>query len=528
MAVDYLQTSPPALDPAPTARADLILASQMDAWVADHAMSSDALLMQESSETLPNPQLPPPPTEFKTPAIPNEMRHLDQVPSVSVAVQLPATPREFPPDVATPRSDAVLMMLSKSSPSSPAQGDEYFPSSAMHDFDTPVPSGEESALPDPALPPPPTHLEMPAIPTYLKHLDETTNPSVIVQPPATPMETIVTDPVVDETHDQTGNSGAPSSENVVDRHTPAFGHSSSVSERKFPDPSLPPPPTNLPVPDILLEIKGIDEEVSESVIVQAPSTPLESPPDLGSPIEPIGIPPAGSEKSVDDIMDHPQHPQQVDTTPTRPPVADGPPETLSSGVPPSISMIVEPPTSPPPSQSTTARSARMTSPALNAARRLPLSARIGALRRSASGSSPPPDVTSPPTFVTALSPVTSPLKTKPIWSDSSVDAIVPTTHAIAERMSLDPPDTEPEQPELAPLKVSSPLEPSVEKIPSTSVDEDEEHLPSAAISSSDQEPTGDKMDEDVPAIDEPTSESIADTPTDVYDHERHSSPAAHR
>ncbi|KAF8306728.1 hypothetical protein DL93DRAFT_2159825 [Clavulina sp. PMI_390] len=314
-----------------------------DETPTDHVVDITSSPPTESTALpLPDPTLPPQPTEFKTPAIPPHMRHLyPPEPSTSLDVQPAVSPK-----------------LVKSSSS-------LFADEEPIDFNPPE-------LPDPTLPPPPTHLPPPSIPSSLKVLsdEEQRDPSVVAEPPATPLDL---EPPV-PSWKLSGDDGMGSDDAVL------------------PDPRAPPPPTHLPMPDVALPV----EPSSSSVVVQPPS-PHEVEPEPRSATNSSDL--ATEEHALETSE------RLMSMSPERQVAPDiefnSDVEDDEAEFPTASSTTAMPPNSPPPEHSTPDRAARMTSPALTAARRMPLSARIETLRKvsgSVSGSSPP------------SSPVTSPVK----------------------------------------------------------------------------------------------------------------------
>lgn len=306
-----------------------------------------------------------------------------------------------------------------------------------------APLEQLQSLPDPKAPLAPTHLEIPDIPDEIKEMSNESPISVRAEPPQTPLEL----PSLSSAEaDSAGPSQPPPMENSHMLAKIAHGNV------RLPDPAATPTPTELTIPNISPTLKHLDSSLSPSLIVNVTRSPsLDVSTSRYSRLEDVlerFTANSGDQGGSSDInafpVVQPQSTSSVESASPNP--HDPPPPTdlivppevhevfTSEGVTPSMSTIVHPPTSPPPEQSTSSRSARMSSPALGAARRVPLSARLEALQRSVSGSSSTGDV-SPPRFAIPLSPELSPLKAKETGmgnalTESAVETVeeLPGTH----------------------------------------------------------------------------------------------------
>lgn len=242
-------------------------------------------------------------------------------------------------------------------------------------------------LPNPVAPLPPTNWGIPAISADIKRLSDEASPSVQAEAPATPLESPTDTDVWSTAVLVNGDDAASDNDN----------HMTST----LPDPRLPPSPTDLATPNIPPRMLHLDSDITPSLIVRAPASPPAEDLEVKNPLD---LPADSSALSSPALPDPYEAP-----SPTNLSAPDVHEVFAGEGATPSISVTPNPPTSPPPAQSTSARLTRMASPALDAARRLPLSARIGALRRSVSGSSsaagdPEPRFVSPTSPASASQP----------------------------------------------------------------------------------------------------------------------------
>jgi len=252
-------------------------------------------------------------------------------------------------------------------------------------------------LPDPTLPPPPTDLAAPPIPNATKH-PNAASPSVVVQRPSTQQLPIDSSFVGEVPLTGVGQE-TPSTMIVNEQQSTSAdipdesnrGALGSVADgQDLPEPGLS-PPVNIALLANPLEMEQQGSTLPPSIVLHLPSSAGEG--DAGAS---HGISPRKSPRAS------PMPDSQVIPPPPNPTIPQVP-EPPSGDINVSPGVAVQPPTTPPASPPASVRTARMTSPALNAARRLPLSARIGALRRSVSGSSTTEEASS--VFVTPRSPV---------------------------------------------------------------------------------------------------------------------------
>lgn len=294
-------------------------------------------------------------------------------------------------------------------------------------------------LPDTTFPPPTANLAPPSIPSEIKRLSDVVSTSVVVQPPPTPLELSADLAVVD---DAPPIEIAPEISNSViadeiQSSSPDACHKSShrVSEsftdsQELPCPA-PSPSANLSPLPISSGTNQPDDTVLPDVMVHVSSSPRDTPVGDAEAVHDLSAPELATISSEFEVSNSPprthSHLSSVPQTVSDPLVTLSPSSTPEVPGPhpdrmvPSVSLLVHPPTTPPTSPSASVKTAKMTSPALDAARRLPLSVRISALRRSISGSGTPDDSS---VFLVPRSPV------------SVVEAHMPLTEAALNAASL--------------------------------------------------------------------------------------------
>lgn len=280
--------------------------------------------------------------------------------------------------------------------------------------------------PAPTLAPPLTDLALPSIPSKIENLSDDASTNMITQPPLTPTELPVGLVAIDELlpmdvareFSMVGELQSSSAEVPHERNQDEGTIDQDTCGQDLPDPGLPPSPTDLAIPFIPSEVKQLDSTIPSSIVVHASSSPRDTPlndaeasHDLNPQKLATTIPSNLNVSPLDNFPTRassdppPAYPTVPDPRDTPPPSAMSEDQApFSDGITPSASLLVQPPTTPRSSPATSVKTARMTSPALNAARRLPLSARIGALRRSVSGSSVAVD-DAPSVFLVPHSPV---------------------------------------------------------------------------------------------------------------------------